>query len=201
MGSRIRDIAQQARDAVAARVGELSPESGTQTSAASETLRDLASSVTQRIADLATDAQQVSGEKLEQLMTDVTTALPLFREAGYTLELLGINLGLIPQLHADFRVDVDVPDEQVEALLQANADRELSVLLIRAMRRASKLQEKLSFGGLRPNGLSVTVGVPPTVIVKFRPVVRSDVRVTDAVGLGDPASLTLPAPAPGTPPA
>lgn len=185
--SRLRDVAQQSRDAVVARAGELAGGTGAQLSATvsttvsttGETLRGLAATTRSQIADLAADAQQAGTAKLEQAIADINTALPLFREAGYLLEGLRVQIGLTPQLQADFIADVPVSDEQVDAMLAANTDRELTTLLIRAMRHASKLQARMSFGGLRPGGLSVTVGIPPQVIVKFSPIPRRDVP-TDA---------------------
>jgi len=196
---KLSDMARQGMDAVT-RAGDLARETGAQVSASSETLRDIAAGARQQIADLAGDVQQVSATKFEQVMVDIDTALPLFRQAGYVLEGLRIQLGLIPQLHADFRAGADVSDEQVEKMLAAHADRELTSIMIRAMRHASKLQTKLTFGGLRPDGLSVTVGVPPGVAVKFSPIDRRNVRA-HIVPPSDPPAIVLPAPPPGTPPA
>jgi hypothetical protein len=172
--SRLVEVARQSMDAVVARAGELADGTGAQASATGEALLDLAASARQQIADVAAEAQQVSIAKLEQAIADVNAALPLFREAGYVLEGLRIQLGLAPQLQADFTCDAVVSDEKVEAMLEAHAERALTTMLIRAMRHASKLQAKMSFGGLRPAGLSATVGIPPQVVVKFSPAARRD---------------------------
>jgi hypothetical protein len=62
-----------------------------------------------------------------------------------------------------------VPEERVDALLTEHAGRKLTTLMVKSVYNATKLQSKLKISGMRPNGLSVEIGLSPQVTVKFGP--------------------------------
>jgi len=81
-----------------------------------------------------------------------------------------IGLGGPPKIIAYFSGGGSVSDEKIEALLAENAGRDLTIMLVKSVHQATKLQSKLDIKGLRPRGLSVEIGLIPKIVVEFAPV-------------------------------
>jgi hypothetical protein len=80
---------------------------------------------------------------------------------------IGRQVGMPPSISASFTVSDDVSVEMVERLIEENADARFTVMLLRALFQAWKIQMKIKIVGLQPKGLSATLGLPPTVQVEF----------------------------------
>jgi hypothetical protein len=75
--------------------------------------------------------------------------------------------------------EVEVPDTGAEGVIIAQggitggwslyAKRNLTVLLVKSVHQATKLQSRITIKGLRPRGLSIEIGLVPKVVVKFAP--------------------------------
>ena len=174
MSSRFYDAAKKARDSIAAKTGELSQAA----SGTGETVRELMASTGEHLADATTEMKQMSLAKLDAALADFNAALPLLREAGYVLEGVKVKLGLTPGIAADFSCEAIVSDEQLDAMMAEHAQRKVTTMMLKSLRQASKLQSKLTFKGMRPDGLRVDVGLSPRISVKFSPV-RGDKGIGD----------------------
>jgi hypothetical protein len=155
--------AQKAKEAAAARARELAEQ-------ASDVVEDIeakAADVKEQIAEQAVGMNEMGLAKLNETLADFNAALPVLREAGYTLDGVNIDLGVPPKIVADFSGGGSMPDEKVEALLAENGDRSLTVLLLKSVQQATKLQSKLNIKGMKPCGLSVEIGLVPKIVVKF----------------------------------
>jgi hypothetical protein len=105
--------------------------------------------------------------KLLETLDDFNNALPILREAGYSLEGFTLGMGIPPNLNADFSASQEASSVDVERLLTQHADKTLTVVLIKALHSAWLLQTKIAIGGLKPTKLSVEVGLIPSVSVSF----------------------------------
>jgi hypothetical protein len=162
---RFFDEAKKVKAAAAARANELAQ----QASGKTEELKARAGEVKDQIAGQAAEMTEMGLTKVNETLADFNAALPVLREAGYTLEGVSIELGIPPKIVAGFSVATSVPEEKVEALLAENAERKLTVLLVKSIYQATKLQSKLNINGLRPSGVSVGLGLIPQIGVKFKP--------------------------------
>jgi hypothetical protein len=131
-----------------------------QTTGMATDLRDRASTLSTELADAAFD-------RVKATMNDFNNALPILKRAGYTVSGVSVGLGIPPKISADFALAEVVPDDVVEALLQEYAEAKLATMLVRALVRAHKLQLAIHIGGLRPKGIGVDIGLPPSVTIKF----------------------------------
>ena len=98
---------------------------------------------------------------------DFNNALPILSEAGYALKGITLGMGIPPSLAAEFSPSQEVSPENVERLLPQHADKKLTVVLIKALHNAWLIQTKIAIGGLTPTGISVDVGLIPSVSVSF----------------------------------
>jgi hypothetical protein len=161
---RLISEAQKAKEAAAERARDLAG----QATGATEDLKAKAADVKGQIAEQAAVMSEMGLAKLNETLADFNAALPVLREAGYTLDGVDIDLGVSPKIVADFSGG-GVSDEKVEALMAENTERNLTVLLMKSIHQAAKLQSRLSVKGMRPRGLSVEIGLVPKVVVKFAP--------------------------------
>src|SRR5262245_33996732 len=163
--SRLINEAQKAKEAAAERARELAE----QASGVVEDIEAKAADVKEQIAEQAAGMNEMGLDKLNETLADFNAALPALREAGYTLNGVNIDLGVPPKIVANFSGGGSAPDEEIERLLAENAERNLTVLLVKSIHRATKLQSSINIKGLRPSGLSVEIGLVPKVVVKFAP--------------------------------
>ncbi len=161
---RLFNEAQKAKEAAAAKAGEWRE----QASGKTEELKARAADVKGQIADQVAEMGEASVAKLNETLADFNATLPVLHEAGYALEGVSIDIGLPPKIVASFSTTI-VPDEKIEALLQENAERKLTVLLVKSVYQATKLQSKLNIKGMKPSSVSVELGLIPQIGVKFKP--------------------------------
>jgi hypothetical protein len=126
-----------------------------------------ASELKEHAASKVNEAMEAGLNKLKETLADFESALPVVKAAGYQIGNLKIELGLSPKLIANFVVSGNVTAEQVDAIIAANADKKLAVLLVRSIFQARRLQESVRVGGLVPRGIAVEIGVLPTITVEF----------------------------------
>ncbi|WP_394840920.1 hypothetical protein LZC95_28075 [Pendulispora brunnea] len=148
--------AAEVKNDVAAKAGELKE----QASAKATALKD---SATQKGVELLEGAVA----KVKDTMRDFNSALPIVRKAGYTLQGVSVTLGLPPQVHADFDAVHPLSDEAVQELLAANAENKLAVVLVKCLSRAQRLQNNIQFAGMAPRGMTVELGLIPTLVIRF----------------------------------
>ena len=121
----------------------------------------------EQAAAMVEDVKDASLAKLQETLDDFNSALPVLREAGYSLEGITLGMGIPPTLNADFSAAQDASSVSVERLLTQHADKKLTVVLIKALHNAWLMQTKITIGGLTPTGISVDVGLIPSVSVSF----------------------------------
>jgi hypothetical protein len=134
------------------------------TGQAQSSVSDLASKVAaSKVGDLKDAGLRMVMETLD----DFNAALPIVREAGYTLNGVDVGIGLPPKVSASFLASEEVSQENVERVLAEHAEKKFTMLLVRALYQAWLLQQKIAVVGLKPKGLSVEIGLIPIVTVKF----------------------------------
>ncbi len=125
------------------------------------------SDLTELAAAKAGAALDASFGQVTQAVADFNAALPIVREAGYTLDAVTVEVSISPKIVASFGVAEVLSQEETERIAQEHAESELAVMIIRTLHRAGKVQSALTVGGLRPLGLAISIGLSPSVSIKF----------------------------------
>lgn len=132
-------------------------------SRAASTLSGLSEQATKRAQDMAgAGLEQVTG-----VAADLNAALPIVSLAGYSLQGVTLTASLTPNVVAVFHVDGEVTDERAAAIEAEHAESALAITIIRTLRRASKLQQRITIGSLKPKELSIAIGLSPSVSLRF----------------------------------
>jgi len=129
-------------------------------------LRSKASDLKGQIASQAAGFGEMSLGKLDEMLADFNAALPALQAAGYALRNVEIEMGIPPKVVANFTGHGGVVPE----LRDEAAERALTVLLVKSIHQATKLQSMITIKGLRPSGLGVEMGLIPRIVVAFTPV-------------------------------
>jgi hypothetical protein len=154
-------------DQAAARAGELTDQAATRAGEIKDHAAARAGDVKDQVAARATELKDAGMSRVSETLEEFNTALPAVREAGYALVGVEIQIGLPPKVVAKFSTAAGVSEEKAEALLAEHADKKLTVLLLRALFQASKLEAKIKIAGLKATGMDVEIGLTPHVTVKF----------------------------------
>src|SRR4051812_9177345 len=128
---------------------------------------EAATAAKEQIRDQAAGAAEAGLSGVEALVEEFSTALPVLREAGFTVCGIQIKVGLPPRLIADFSCSGNLSETAADALAAQYEDRRLAVVLMRSLRQAQKLQSSVRLAGLQPAGLSVEIGLAPLVVIKL----------------------------------
>jgi hypothetical protein len=126
-----------------------------------------ASGLKDQVANKVSDLKDAGIDVALDLVADFNAMLPVLREAGYALRAVDIAVAVPPKLVATFSVGADLEEEKVEALLAANEGKKVTVLALRSLVRARKLQAKIGIAGLQPKGIQLELGLSPQVVVQF----------------------------------
>jgi hypothetical protein len=104
---------------------------------------------------------------IKDLVDDFNQHLPALQEAGYTLSEVAIEVGLGPKVVATFACRPDISQERVNSVIAEHEGAKVTVALLRALFTAYRVQNAIHVVGLKPRGISVEIGLPPAVVVKF----------------------------------
>lgn len=147
--------------------GDLPTGEGGAPQSAAGSILDRAKRAKEQIASSFGELKDAGVGKVLETLDDFNSALPVLREAGYTLSDVNIGIGLPPTVSASFVSSDDVSPEKVEHLLAEQADNKFTLLLMKSLYQAWQLQQKIKIVGLKPKGISVVIGLIPVVTIKF----------------------------------
>jgi hypothetical protein len=115
----------------------------------------------------AADLRDAGVAKMREAIADFNATLPALHEAGYTLTEVSVAIGLPPTIVASFHASDAVSEERTAKVIEENSERKLTVFLVKTLLQAWKLQTSVNIAGMKPRGISVELGLTPSVVVKF----------------------------------
>jgi hypothetical protein len=126
---------------------------------------EIHASVSEKIAD-STDA---SMEKLQDMMTEVNEISPVINELGYTVDSINVEVGLMPSISLDISgMTKTIPEETYNRILEEHKDRNILINVIKTLQNASVLQNKVHILGMLSDHITIALGLPPKMILKFK---------------------------------
>ncbi|MDP7011697.1 MAG: hypothetical protein QF685_09985 [Verrucomicrobiota bacterium] len=159
----------------------------------SNTLRELREEVEGTVDKLKVDSE----EKLMDTVTEIQESTKVFEEAGYELLGLRIEMGFNPKVVPRIRRVKDITDREFRSLMSKHEDREVVNALLKAIRKAEELEDKVSLSdhSLELCNFEIEVGVVPAVHVTWAkpepetaPVTTESPATTEEIEPEEPAS-------------
>lgn len=119
------------------------------------------------LATGAADIRDAGLTRIREVIDDLNATLPAIRDAGYELTDVSINVGVAPTVVASFHTLDTFNEEHARKVIEENEQRKLAGFLIRALLQARKVQGSIAVAGLKARSISIQIGVPPSVSIKF----------------------------------
>ena len=126
-----------------------------------ETIREIRSDVESTVDDLKADSEEKMMESLEKIQD----AERVFKEAGYKLQAVRLEMGFNPKVVSVLRRESQINARKQERLLKQHADNKLLNSMLKSLFKAEALEDKVHLRRLTFHEVNIEVGVVPAVHV------------------------------------
>jgi hypothetical protein len=123
--------------------------------------------VKESLASAAADARDAGAARIKEAIEEFTSTFPILREAGYQVGEVDIEVGLPPKISANVTASDAVTDEHIAKVLEEHREKKLITLLVKALYQAWRLQSAIQIAGMKPRGMTIELGLVPSVTIKF----------------------------------
>lgn len=155
-----------------------------------ETIRDIRADVEDTVEDLKADSEEKMMESLEKIQE----AERVFKEAGYKLQAVEMEMGFNPKIVSVLRRESEIGARKQERLIKQHKDNKLLKSMLTSLFKAEALEDKVHLKNLTFTEVHIEVGLVPAVHVLWED--KSAVRVkattgtTSALGSSTGSSFT-----------
>jgi hypothetical protein len=131
-----------------------------------ETVAGTAGQFMQLRADVqeAVHGLRAEGEdRLVESLREIDESVPVFRDAGYVVQDVEMELGIVQRLIVHLEKADDLPVEALRRLAAAHASRRTTTAILTALAKAEEFADRVSLDHLAYHKLTVYVGLAPSV--------------------------------------
>ena len=111
---------------------------------------------------------QLTTDKLKAIVADLTNAGPLFAEAGFVMEQLEVEVGLLPKIVPQFVQTKKISTAQEAEIIQALKTRKLLQFVMQSLFKSSRMDALLENTDLNLYAIEIDISVPPSVRTIFK---------------------------------
>lgn len=126
-----------------------------------ETIREIRADVESTVDDLKADSEEKMMESLEKIQD----ADRVFKEAGYRLQAIRLEMGFNPKVVSVLRRESAINKRKQERLLKQHADNKLLSSMLNSLFKAEALEDKVHLRRLTFHEVQIEVGMVPAVHV------------------------------------
>ncbi len=117
---------------------------------------------------------EVGVDKLKAIIAEVTAAFPIFEKAGFEIEELQIEVGLVPKFLPRFKQVKTISQQDQDAILQEVQNKKLVKFMLISLFKSTKMQSLIQDPKLEFYGLEIEVTAVPAVRGIFRSIKDSE---------------------------
>ena len=151
-----------------------------------ETIRDIRADVEDTVEDLKADSEEKMMESLEKIQE----AERVFKEAGYKLQAVEMEMGFNPKVVSILRRVSEIGARKQERLIKQHQDNKLLKSMLTSLFKAEALEDKVHLKSLTFTEVHIEVGLVPAVHVLWED--KSAARVkTPADSARSPGSSAI----------
>lgn len=126
-------------------------------------LKDQLSKASEYVTDLKEDGK----EKLVAYFNSISDLFPVIAETGYRLKGVDMELSIPPGINLHFQKFKNMSREAIDEILEKNKDKEMLKTIVNSLVAADEIHNKLKVGDLVFSDISISLGLPPSVTIKF----------------------------------
>lgn len=118
-------------------------------------------------AEYLSNLKDEGKEKIIDYFNNLTDLIPVIAETGYRLKGIDIDLSIPPGVDMHFEKFKDLSREAIDEILEKNKDKDMLKTIVNSLVAADDLHKKLKVGNLVFSDISLNIGLPPKVTLKF----------------------------------
>ena len=141
-----------------------------------ETIRDIRADVEDTVEDLKADSEEKMMESLEKIQE----AERVFKEAGYKLQAVEMEMGFNPKVVSVLRRESKIGARKQGRLIKKHKDNKLLKSMLTSLFKAEALEDKVHLKSLTFTEVHIEVGLVPAVHVLWED--KSAARVKTTAG-------------------
>lgn len=107
-------------------------------------------------------------QKANETMNDANKLLALLQEAGYQIEEFEVAVKAIPKITISVKVTTAASDSKLDAIIKANKENDVIVMVLTALGQANKLREKVTLNTIELKGAKVEIEGTPSVSLQWK---------------------------------
>ena len=131
-------------------------------------LIDKAKQAAADVKDKVGEPSDKVGDAIFAVINDLNETLPHLAKAGYTMNELEIEVGVLPKLIPHFTVD-KMPVENTKQSLTDLEGNTVGYALLKALLKATDLQQKIVIDGMSFTRIEIELGLVPVVRLSYKP--------------------------------
>jgi hypothetical protein len=111
---------------------------------------------------------QLTAEKLKAVIVSLNQADPIFKKAGYLMEEMDVEFGIMPKLTPRFRQLSSVSDEDQQLLIDEVEELQLIKFILISLNKSSRMQTLFEDSELYYYGMEIVISNEPSVRTIFK---------------------------------
>lgn len=111
---------------------------------------------------------KLTTEKLKAIIADLNNAGSIFSDAGFTMEQLEVEVGLLPKITPQFLQTKKIDKEKERELLDDLNDKKLLQFILQSLFKSSRMEALMENTELSLYGIEIEISVPPSVRTIFK---------------------------------
>ena len=119
----------------------------------------------------------MSQDKLKTLVNDILCLAPLIEVTGFNMTDVSVDVSIPPGISLQFVKEKDVDPGTIEKLLEENKDKKILILIVQGLKKADDLQKGINLSHYLFRGLSMKIGIPPDISLKYTRNVTEEITV------------------------
>ena len=80
---------------------------------------------------------------------------------------MNVEVSIPPGVTLSFHKTKEISKEKIKKILEKNKDKEMLKMIVNTLVSADELHKKIKPGKLKYAGLTLELGLPPKVVIKF----------------------------------
>src|SRR5438128_3691988 len=107
-------------------------------------------------------------QKANDTMNDANKLLALLEEAGYEIEEFEVAIKAIPKLTISVKATAAASDSKLDAIIKANKENDVIVMVLTALGEANKLREKVNLNTIELKSAKIEIEGTPSVSLQWK---------------------------------
>jgi hypothetical protein len=107
-------------------------------------------------------------QKANETMNDANKLLALLQEAGYEIEEFEVEIKAIPKLTISVKATAAASDSKLDAIIKANKENDVIVMVLTALGQANKLREKVNLNTIALKSAKIEIEGTPSVSLQWK---------------------------------